>query len=106
MTWVAHVVYHACRTLRWELLQLLLETILDAASELPRSATAAGGEAKPQTSQEATRAAASSADDAQREGSTPPGAASANLPCDGIGQCHGSCSSAANYWTTLCPQHT
>ena len=80
--------YHACRTLRWELLQLLLETILDAASELPRCATAAGGEAEPQTSQEASRAAASSAYDAQREGNTPPGATNANLPCNGIGQRH------------------
>ena len=85
---------------------MLLETILDAASELPRCTTAAGDKAEPQTFQEATRAAASSADDARREGSTPPGANNATMPCDGIGQCHGSCSSAANYWATLCPQHT
>ena len=71
---VAHVACDACRTIGKEQVDKLLADVLVAASKLPSSSTAPGGEAGPQAAHEAARAAARSADDGRPEGSTPPGA--------------------------------
>ena len=75
---------------------MLLAYVLDAASELQSSSTTPGGEAGPQAAHEAAWAAASSACEAQTMESTPPGALDVQLPCNYIGLCHGSHSSAAD----------
>ena len=75
---------------------MLLAYVLKAASELQSSSTTPGGEAEPQGAPEAAQAAASSADNAQSMESMPPGALNVQLPCNNIGLCHGSHSSAAN----------
>ena len=95
---LACMAHHARRTLGEEIVEMLHASTLDAASELPtcRTAPLAGCKARLQTAQEAARAAASSADDAQTKGSTPPGALNEDLSCMGVGQCHGSHSPAAN----------
>lgn len=80
---------------------MLLADILVAASELPSGSTEPGGKAGPQAAHEAARPAASSADDARPEGSTPPDAPNAHLALIGVGQFHGSHSSVCQEWTIL-----
>ena len=76
---------------------MLLADVLVAASELPSGSAAPDGDAGLPTAHVAARPAASSADDAQPEESTPPGAPNAHLPCNGVNQYHASHSSAANH---------
>ena len=92
----AHATFDACRTIGREHVEMLLESILEVARELPSCSAAPGGEAGPQAAHETARAAAGRANDAPPKESTPQGASNDHLPCVGTDLFHRSCSSAAN----------
>ena len=91
----AHATFDACRTIGREHVEMLLESILEVARELPSCSAAPGGEAGPQAARETARAAAGRANDAPPKESTPQGASNDHLPCIGTELFHRSCSSAA-----------
>ena len=77
---VNHVPYDACRSLGLVIVETVLAYTIDAASELRSRSTAPNGKAGPQAAHKTSKAAASSADDAQSMNSTPAGATTAHPP--------------------------